>query len=65
MVIYTPEGKVCGRVIGKNTLRTDDTTLGELWRERISPVLYSDPVLWNEKVSAILKEQGYRTDVVE
>jgi Fe-S-cluster containining protein len=65
MVIYSPEGKVCGRVIGKNTLRTDDTTLGDLWRERISPVLYSDPVLWNEKVSAILTERGYRADVVE
>jgi Fe-S-cluster containining protein len=65
MIIYNNDGKVSGRVIGKNTLRTDDTTLDNLWRERISPVLYTDTVLWNEKVSKILMENGYRADVVE
>jgi hypothetical protein len=65
MVIYNPEGKVCGRVIGKNTLRTEDTALADLWRERISQVLHANPVLWNEKVSAILDEHGYQADIVE
>jgi uncharacterized protein len=65
MVIYNPEGKVCGRVIGKNTLRTEDTALADLWRERITQVPHANPVLWNEKVSAILGENGYRADIVE
>jgi Fe-S-cluster containining protein len=65
MLIYNTEGKVCGRVMGKSTLRTDDTTLEDLWRERISPVPHANPVFWNEKVSAILAEHGYRADVVE
>jgi uncharacterized protein len=65
MVIYNPEGKVSGRVIGKNTLRTEDTTLEDLWGENVSQVPYANPVLWNEKVSAILAERGYRADIVE
>jgi Fe-S-cluster containining protein len=64
MVIYNTEGKACGRVIGKNTLRTDDKTLEDLWGERVSQVPYANPVLWNEKVSAILAERGYRGDIV-
>jgi hypothetical protein len=65
MVIYNAGGKVCGRVIGKHTLRTEDTTLEDLWGERVSQVPHANPVLWNEKVSAILAERGYRADVVE
>ncbi len=51
--------------MGKNTLRTEDTMLEDLWRKQISPVPYANPVLWNEKVSAILAEHGYKADVVE
>lgn len=64
MVIYNTEGKVSGRVMGKNTLRTEDTMLVDLWRKHISPVPHANPVLWNEKVSAILAEHGYKADVV-
>src|SRR5665647_2961805 len=58
------EGKVSGRVMGKNTLRTEDTMLEDLWRKHISPVPHANPVLWKEKVSAILAEHGYKADVV-
>jgi uncharacterized protein len=64
MLIYNNEGKVCGRVIGKNTLRTEDRALEGLWRERASSVPYANPDVWNEKISAILAEHGYRADVV-
>jgi Fe-S-cluster containining protein len=65
MVVYNSGGKACGRVIGKNTLRTEDSTLEDLWGERVYQVPHANPVLWNEKVSAILAERGYRAEVVE
>lgn len=65
MVIYDPEGNVCGRVIGKKTLRTENAALEGLWKEQISQVPHANPVLWNEKVSAILAKHGYRADGVD
>jgi Fe-S-cluster containining protein len=65
MLISDPDGKVCGRVIGKNTLVTEDAVLKGLWRDRLSSVPYANSAVWNEKVSAVLAERGYRADVVE
>jgi Fe-S-cluster containining protein len=65
MLIRNPEGTVCGRVIGKNTVRTEDTALENLWKELVAHIPYGDTTAWTEKVAGILSEHGYCTDIVE
>jgi uncharacterized protein len=65
MLIRNPEGTVCGRVIGKNTVRTEDTALENLWKELVAPIPYRDTTAWTEKVAGILSEHGYCADIVE
>jgi Fe-S-cluster containining protein len=36
MVIYNPERQLCGRVIGRNELKTVDENLSKLWEEKIA-----------------------------
>lgn len=38
MVIYNTEQQVCGRVIGRNELKTADETLSTLWKEKVAPL---------------------------
>lgn len=65
MLIRTPEGRICGRVIGKNTLRTEDAALKKLWDEEVAAIPYSDPAAWTKNVAGILAEYGYCADPVE
>jgi Fe-S-cluster containining protein len=65
MVIRNREGNVCGKVIGKTTLRTEDEALRKLWAEQVEAIPSGDIAAWTEKVAAILKENDYRADIVE
>ena len=65
MLIYNRAGNLSGRVIGKNTLRSEDTALNNLWNERVAPVPYGDTAAWIAKVTALLAEQSYRAEVAE
>jgi len=65
MLIRDRKGAVCGRVIGKNAVRTGDTALETLWKEQVVALPYRDAVAWTEKVVGILSEHGYRVDSVE
>jgi Fe-S-cluster containining protein len=38
MVIYNTEQQVCGRVIGRNELKTADENLSALWKEKVIPL---------------------------
>jgi hypothetical protein len=65
MLVRTSEGIICGRVIGKNTLRTEDVTLEHLWNGQVAAIPYGDPVAWTKNVAGILAEHGYCADPVE
>ena len=65
MVIYSRDGGPCGRVIGKNTLRTGDPALQNIWDGQVSRVPCDDPGLWSRQVAAILADNGYRAEPVE
>jgi hypothetical protein len=65
MLIRTRDGIVCGRVIGKNTLRTEDAALEKIWHERVAAVPYGDAPEWAKTVGAILAGHGYCADPVE
>jgi Fe-S-cluster containining protein len=65
MLIFDREGAVCGRVIGKNTLRTGDDILENLWNEQVVAIPYGDPVAWTKNVAGILVKHGYCVDPVE
>lgn len=65
MLIRTSEGIICGRVIGKNTLRTEDATLEHLWNGQVAAIPCGDPVTWTKNVAGILAEHGYCADPVE
>ena len=65
MLIRNHEGAICGRVIGKNTLRAVDAELKKLWDEQVAAIPYGDPTAWTKNVAGILAEHGYCTDPVE
>ncbi|NMB80115.1 MAG: YkgJ family cysteine cluster protein [Methanomicrobiales archaeon] len=65
MLIRNQEGVVCGRVVGKTTLKTTDSLLENLWNERIASLPYGNGTAWNETVQKILAGSGYRADPVE
>lgn len=65
MIIYNPEGTVCGRVIGKNTIQTEDAGLEKIWVGLVATIPYGDPAVWVKNVTEILAENGYRADAVE
>lgn len=65
MLIRTREGTICGRVIGKNTLRTENAVLECLWNDKVMPMPYGDPAEWTKNVAGILTEHGYCADPVE
>lgn len=65
MLVRDHGGDVCGKVIGKNTLRTEDTALEKIWNEQVTVIPYGDIDAWKQKVSGILAEHGYRADPVE
>jgi Fe-S-cluster containining protein len=65
MLIRNREGAVCGKVIGKNTVRTGEAALETLWKEQVAAIPYEDSIAWTEKVIGILLEHGYRGDSVD
>jgi uncharacterized protein len=65
MLIRTREGIICGRVIGKNTIRTEDPALKMLWNERVASIPYGDFSAWTKNVAGILAKNGYCADPVE
>jgi uncharacterized protein len=65
MLIRTREGIICGRVIGKNAIRTEDVALEKLWNGQVAAIPYGDPAEWTKNVAAILTEHGYCADPLE
>jgi Fe-S-cluster containining protein len=65
MLIRNNQGMICGRVIGKNTLRTEDFVLRRIWDEEVVPVSCGDMVAWRKKTAGILVRYAYSIDQVE
>jgi len=65
MIVVNRDGTPCGRVIGKNTLRTADPALQEIWDKQAACLPCNDFGLWSRQVSAILADNGYRAEPVE
>lgn len=65
MLIRNRQGAVCGRVIGKNSLRTEDTSLEKLWNEQVAAIPCGDMDLWLMKVTRILVDHDYGADPVD
>lgn len=65
MIILDPDGNICGRVIGKNTLRTTDTRLQEIWDRQVAGVPCGDAGAWAAALRGILAPHGYRAETVE
>jgi uncharacterized protein len=65
MLIRNHEGVVCGKVIGKNTLRTEDAALEHLWNAQVTAISYGNPVAWTKDVTGVLTDHGYCVDPVE
>jgi Fe-S-cluster containining protein len=65
MLIRTRDGAICGRVIGKTTLRTEDPELEQIWNVEVNPVPFTNALEWIKQVTAILAGHGYRAESVE
>ena len=65
MVICNREGVICGKVIGRNTLRTADPALEKVWDGQVMPDTCRDPASWTARVVAILADHGYRGEPAE
>jgi Fe-S-cluster containining protein len=65
MFIRNREGTICGRVIGKNTIRTEDAALENLWKGQVAAIPFGDFAVWIRTVTSILAEHGYCADPVE
>jgi uncharacterized protein len=65
MLIRNREGAVCGKVIGKNTIRTDDAALEHLWNAQVTAIAYGNPFAWTKDVAGVLTDHGYCVDPVE
>jgi hypothetical protein len=66
MVIRNREGHECGRILGRNNLKTMDESLKQIWNERIVPVLPGhDNSHWENAVIDALAIHGYFGERVE
>lgn len=65
MIIRDTEGKICGKVIGKNTLRTEDKVLEDIWNHQAAAVPYGDAAAWARTITGILAGHGYRAEIIE
>jgi Fe-S-cluster containining protein len=66
MVIRHRDGYECGRIMGRNELKTTDESLKQIWKERISPQLPShDDPRWEKAVIDALAFRGYFGERVE
>jgi hypothetical protein len=66
MVIVNRAGLECGRIMGRNDLKTTDETLERIWKERIAPLLppHSD-TRWENAVIDALAVHGYLGERVQ
>jgi Fe-S-cluster containining protein len=66
MVIRRRDGYECGRIMGRNDLKTTNESLKQIWKERISPQLPShDDPRWEKVVTDVLAFHGYFGERVE
>jgi uncharacterized protein len=65
MIIRAREGTILGWVIGKNSIKTEDAVLENLWKEDVAKIPYGDSAVWTKAVAGILAEHGYCADPVE
>lgn len=65
MLIKNSAGEICGKIVGKNSLQSDDPVLDRLWKDQVSAVSVADPESWLKDVAAILGELGYSIDPAE
>jgi len=65
MRIFDHKGSEIGMVKGKTTLSTDDSSLNELWGEKIAPIQFTDDKGWMSEVIHILEEKGYSVEVYD
>jgi len=65
MVINHPDGHECGRIMGRNELKTKDEPLAQIWKEQVAPLPHNDDARWEKSVIAALTVHGYRGDPVE
>jgi hypothetical protein len=66
MVIANHAGHECGRIMGRNDLKTMDETLAQIWKEHIAPLLppHSDK-RWENAVIDALAVHGYLGERVQ
>jgi hypothetical protein len=65
MVIHHPDGHECGRIMGRNELKTGDESLAHIWKEQIAPLPHQDDARWEKSVIAALATHQYRGEIVE
>ncbi|MEA2035524.1 MAG: YkgJ family cysteine cluster protein [Euryarchaeota archaeon] len=65
MRIFDNKGSETGMIKGKATLSTDDSSLNELWAEKIAPIPFTDDKGWMSEVIHILEEKGYSVEVYD
>jgi len=65
MVIHHPDGHECGRIMGRNELKTGDESLAHIWKEQIAPLPHQDDTRWEKSVIAALATHQYRGEIVE
>lgn len=66
MVIYNSDGNECGKIMGRNDLKTADETLSKIWKERIAPLLPAhEDSHWEIAAMTALAAHGYRGERVE
>jgi len=65
MVIYHIDRHECGRIMGRNELKTNDELLAQIWKEQIAPLPHNDDARWEKLVTATLAHHGYRGEPVE
>ena len=65
MLIFNHYGHECGRIMGRNELKTIDESLARIWKEQIASLPHRDDVRWTKSVIAALAVHQYRGEIVE
>jgi hypothetical protein len=65
MLIHHRDGHPCGRIIGRNELKSADTELVRIWNDSVIPLPHHDDSCWERDVIALLSRHGYRGEPVE
>lgn len=65
MLVYDKEGKVIGRLMGRNEIKTSDDALNRLWQEKVLFMPHNDDAAWLDAVQHILSGAGYSSELCE